>query len=129
MNPLVAMLLNAREPHPLETVLLADFNEMPPLTDKVVGVTPEGRNIYADVEGGRSSERSATAPVFPYENPWLNFPTIYGGTEYHPEDALDIIRRNQWVDPETQRRLDFYRTHEDAVRAARARSMGIPSGR
>lgn len=100
--------------------------KLPALTDQVVGVTSEGRKVFKNADGSESSERSATMEV---DGRFVNFPTIFGGKELKPEDAFKIVSDNGFRDPETGRRLEFFKTEEEAVRAAQIRSRGLKNER
>lgn len=82
-----------------------------PLTDEIVGITSEGRNIYLREDGTRSSE---TSVVMELDNKHFNFPLIYNGKQLSPKEAFDIIISNGFVDPETGRQIVGFDSPEAA---------------
>ncbi len=95
---------------------------MPPLGTQIVGRTAEGRPIVLNPDGSFSTERSTTMQ---FDDGFMNFPTMFGGREYPPDDAANIMESNRWIDPETGRRAVRYPTLEEALLAAGRRSSGI----
>ncbi|MFM7851539.1 MAG: hypothetical protein ACKO96_06360, partial [Flammeovirgaceae bacterium] len=45
----------------------------------------------------------------------VNFPTMYGGERYSPQDAMRIIQQNNLIDPDTGQRLRIYKNEEEAL--------------
>ena len=102
-------------------------NRFPALTNRIVGRTQEGRNIYeneldADGKTSVSSERSVS---FEIDGKHFNYPTIFGGIELSPDQAYDKFIENQGVDPETGKKATAFATMEDAVKAAKSRSKQL----
>ena len=99
---------------------------MPPLTERVVGRTDEGRNVYENTDGSFSSERSITVDD-PRINggKWTNIPTIFEGKEVPHEQAVARIIEAGGKDPETGRVLPGFETSEEAVAAAQERSEAL----
>ena len=93
------------------------------LGTKRVGRTTEGRPIIQNPDGSHSTERSITGPWGP-KGEWTNIPSMFGGKQVSEEEAVRIMRRNNWVDPETGRKAQFYPSLEEAERAAQQRSSG-----
>jgi len=98
-------------------------NKFSPLTDEIIGQTPEGRNIFRNEDGTFSSERTSTAPL--PNGKWINFPTIFKGKELNQDKALDIIINNNLVDPETRQKLPTFDSESEASAAAKAKSRSI----
>ena len=90
-----------------------------PLTSNIVGRTREGRNIFKNVDGTRSSERSVTIEA---DGRHFNIPTIFNGKELTPKEAFDIIIKNDFIDPETGRKVNSFATEKEALDAAEKRS-------
>ena len=97
-------------------------NKMPPLGTEVVGRTPEGRPIIKNPDGSFSSERTITIGV---DGGFLNIPTMFGGKEVSPDEAVEIMRRNNWVDPETGRKMTLFPDEAAALAAASQRSNSL----
>jgi len=95
---------------------------LPELGTQVIGKTPEGRPIVQNPDGSFSTERTET---FQTEFGFVNIPTMFGGKQVSSEEAFDIMRRNNWIDPETGRMMDFFPDVKSAEAAARARSESI----
>lgn len=107
------------------------FGGLPPLGNTIVGFTTEGRPaILNQPFPGQSrrdprsisTERSATRR---FGDVFVNFPTIFGGREFTEDDAFEIIRQNDFIDPETGRQLEFFQTEKAAIAAAKKRSKSI----
>ena len=98
---------------------------LPPLGTESVGQTAEGRPIISNPDGSFSTERSITVQT--EDGRWVNIPSMFGGKQVSDDKALEIMRQNDFVDPETGRRSDFFSTVEDAEAAARSRSDSIQS--
>lgn len=101
-------------------------NSMPALTDERVGTTPEGRPIMRNADGSVSTERSITVEI-PEINGGkpTNIPTMFGGREVQPDEAIRKIIEAGGRDPETGRVLPGYASNEEAENAARGRSQAI----
>ena len=110
---------------------------IPTMTDKIVGMTSEGRNIYENVDGSHSSERliswtDETGRAYLY-------PSIFGGKDIHSlyprtnegrkearGEIISIFKKNSGYDPETNRYYgDVFENEDDAVDAAKKRSAAI----
>lgn len=94
-------------------------NALPPLGNEIIGKTDEGRPIVRNSDGSVSTERTITEQI---DGKWMNIPSMFGGKEVSPDEAVDIIRRNKGVDPETGRKLPTYNTVDEAVKEAERRS-------
>ena len=75
-------------------------NKLGPLGTEIIGKTDEGRLIVKNPDGSVSTERSITEQI---DGKWMNIPSMYGGKEVSPDEAVDIIRKNKGVDPESIR--------------------------
>lgn len=96
-------------------------NALAPLTGQVMGQTAAGRPRVSTSDGGVSTERSVTEFV---DGAWRNLPTMFGGREVPVEQAVEIMRRNNWTDPETGEKFwsQTFQSVDDAVKAAEQRS-------
>ena len=106
---------------------------MPTMTDKIIGMTSEGRNKYENVDGSHSSERLVT---FEENGKIYNYPSIFGGKDIfslHPKtpkgrkkawnEIISIFKKNSGYDPETNRYYgDNFKNEDDAIDAAINRS-------
>lgn len=104
------------------------------LTDAEIGlgaVGPQGRPLVANPDGSFSTERTITVtdPRINDGRP-TNIPSMFGGREVPQGEAIDIIARNNGVDPESGQRLPAFASIEEATAAARARSdaLGVSVG-
>jgi hypothetical protein len=105
-------------------------NKFPALTYRIVGKTSEGRDIYENEldEEGRpsvSSERSTTFCFGKGNAECYNYPTIFGGVEHTPDEAVEIFKKNKGVDPETGIKAQKFASEEEALEAAEKRSPGL----
>jgi hypothetical protein len=104
------------------------MNNLPPLGTEQVGRTQEGRAMIQNPDNSVSTERTITGPWGP-NGEWVNIPSMFGGKQLSEEEAVQIMRDNGWIDPETNREAVFFPTVDEAVAAARARSQSIPVDR
>lgn len=47
-------------------------------------------------------------------------PTMYGGKRYSDDEAVSIIRKNRFVDPDTGQKLQPYASDQEALDAEQA---------
>jgi hypothetical protein len=99
-------------------------NELPPLTDQIVGKLPNGRPIVRTADGGVSTHRTATEII---DGQWYNIPTMLGGREVPLDEAIGRVRQAGFVDPDTGEKLQGYRTQQEAEAADRAMHAQLPS--
>jgi hypothetical protein len=79
-------------------------DKFPALTNKVLGQTADGRNIYANERDseGYDSESSERAFHFQHtDGKWYSYPTIFNGKEISQAEAYKLFVENGGVDPET----------------------------
>ena len=102
-------------------------NKFPALTYRIVGKTSEGRDIYENEldEEGRSSVSSERSTTFCMDGKCYNYPTIFGGVEHTPDEAVEIFKKNKGVDPETGIKAQKFASEEEALEAAEKRSPGL----
>jgi len=86
------------------------------LFDEPKKPTYEGKPIVQNPGGGWSHERSITIEV---GGKHMNIPTMFGGKAYKPDEAVEILRKNKWVDPDTGRKVPTFNSAADAEYAAR----------
>lgn len=87
---------------------------------RIVGKMPDGRPIVDNGDGTYSTERSITEEI---GGRVYNMPTMYGGVELPPEQAIERAVKAGMVDTETGEPLPVFASIEEAVRAAKARSL------
>ena len=102
-------------------------HKFPALTDRIVGRTQDGRNVYEnelDSEGKTSvsSERSIT---FKVGESFYNFPSMFNGKQLEEPEIKDIFRKNKGVDPETGLQAQPFTSEKAAIKAAMAKSRGL----
>lgn len=99
----------------------------PALTNRIVGKTADGRNIYENEldEEGKTSVSSERSTTFNIGGKFYNYPTIFGGKELHPDDAVEVFKQNKGVDPETGKQAKSFNSVKEAVKAAEKRSRGL----
>lgn len=95
----------------------------PPSPDRPIGRTSEGRVIIRNRDGSVSTERTVT--FGDDEQGYINVPTMFGGQQYDPREALGIILRNLNFDPDTGRYIKTHKTLKDAEDEARARTRSL----
>ena len=95
---------------------------MPELGTKIVGKTSDGRNVYLNSDGSISSHRNV---IFGFDQGFAIVPTIYGGKEYSPKEAANIISSNGFVDPDTGKKLDFFQTEDEALAEEQKRHIEL----
>lgn len=77
--------------------------------------TYEGRPVVKNPDGSWSHERSMTIEA---GGNHMNIPTMFGGKEVRPADAIEIMRKNNWVDPDNGQKVQTFKTQAEAVKAA-----------
>ena len=99
----------------------------PALTNRIVGKTADGRNIYENEldDDGRASVSSERSTTFKVDGKFYNYPTIFDGKELHPDDVVEIFKQNKRVDPETGKQAKPFNSVKEAVKAAEERSHGL----
>ena len=95
---------------------------LPELGNKIVGYTKEGRPVIRNADGSVSTERTAT---FEVGGQFINVPTMFGGKEVSEDEALDIVRKNGFRDPDTNRPIKAFKTMKEAEDAAVKRSKEL----
>ncbi|OQW34808.1 MAG: hypothetical protein A4E19_18000 [Nitrospira sp. SG-bin1] len=86
--------------------------------------TSDGRDILVSPTGAIASEQTITIHGVPEINNGgvTNIPTIFGGKKYSDEEAIEIMRRNKGVDPDTGKKPRRWWSISDAEIAAREKS-------
>lgn len=79
---------------------------------KIIGRLPDGRPVVLNEDGSISTHLMATGNI---DGGAINFPTMYGGQKYSPQEAMRIIQGNNLVDPDTGQRLRVYQNEEEAL--------------
>lgn len=87
------------------------MSQFSPVTDFITGMTSEGRNIYRNKDGTRSSERLAG---FEMDGREYLYPSMFGGKDFFDQEpntkagrnaAMDkiisVFKENRGYDPET----------------------------
>lgn len=86
--------------------------------------TEDGRPFLVSPTGAVASEQTITIHGVAEINGGgiTNIPTIFGGKKYSDEDAIEIMRQNKGVDPDTGKPVKRYYSIKDAEIAAREKS-------
>ena len=71
-------------------------------------------------DGKTATEKSIT--IQDSEGHWRNIPSMFGGIKVSQREAISIMEKNNWTDPETGRETQKFQTLKGAVRAAQERS-------
>ena len=82
----------------------------------IIGWLASGRPVVQNADGSRSTHKNMVVGL---GDAFYIVPTLYGGKEYSPDEAVDIIRRNKLVDPDTRETLQPYRTEKEALAVER----------
>lgn len=85
-------------------------------------VGPQGRQIVHNADGSVSTERTTTAQI---DGKFYNIPTLYGGKQVSPDEAVSRFKAAGMTDPETGKALQGYSNITDALINAEARSMSL----
>lgn len=78
--------------------------------------TFEGKPIVMNPDGSWSHERSMTVNI---GGKVMNIPTMFGGKQVSPQTAVEILRKNNWVDPDNGKPIKTFKSEEEAMRAAK----------
>jgi hypothetical protein len=85
--------------------------------------TQYGRKVYKDQNGNQHSESSIT--VQSSNKKWMNIPSIYNGEYVNDDLAKDIIESNNFIDPETKKKIKTFDTVKEAVKEAIKRNRSL----
>ena len=98
--------------------------ELSPLGTEIVGYLPSGRPIIKNDDGTFSTERLSTIEV---DGKFINIPTMFDGREVSLDEAFEIMKVNDFRDPETGKRSKKFSTMEKAITYAESESKGKDS--
>ena len=98
--------------------------ELSPLCTEIVGYLPSGRPIIKNDDGTFSTERLSTIEV---DGKFVNIPTMFDGREVSLDEAFEIMKENDFRDPETGKRSKKFSTMEKAIKSAESESKGKDS--
>jgi len=107
---------------PSPSAVLPQPRTMPPLTGQEVGRLKNGRPIIRTADGGVSTHRTITEVI---DGKWYNIPTMFGGKEVPPDQAIALVRQAGWKDPDTGETLTPYATQQEAEAADRVMHAGL----
>lgn len=93
-----------------------------PLGETIVGHTKEGRPIVRNPDGTVSTERTETIEL---DGHFLNIPTMFGGKAVSVDEAIAILRKAGWKDPDTKQPIRRFGSLQEAVRAAESRTKAL----
>ena len=85
--------------------------------------TQYGRKVYEDQYGKKHSESSKT--LQDSKGRWMNVPTIFNGEYVNEELARDIIEDNDFIDPETNEKIQIFKTQKAATKQAINRNRSL----
>jgi hypothetical protein len=88
----------------------------------IAGRTTEGRTKIRNADQTVSSELSATVG---FDEGYVNIPTMFRGKKFSVNEAIEIMKKNKFVDPDTGRKLPFFNTEDEAIQAAQKRTKEI----
>ena len=91
-----------------------------PATTEAMPATYEGRQLVRQPSGAWSHEKSITIEA---DGKHMNIPTMFGGKDVTPDQAVDIMRRNKWIDPDTGKPVQSFKSQQEAVAAAQAKEQ------
>lgn len=91
---------------------LFDFTKM--MQPQMIGKLPDGRPIVRNADGSISTHRNM---IVNFDKDFYVMPTMYGGKQYNEDAAVDLIKRNNFVDPDTGKELKAYPSLEEAEAA------------
>lgn len=92
-----------------ESTLLKSANTAP---------TFEGKPIVLNPDGSWSHERAIGVEL---GGKHMNIPTMFGGKQVSPQTAIEILRKNKWVDPDNGQPIKTFDSRGDADAAAKAK--------
>ena len=80
----------------------------------IIGKLPSGRPIVRNADGSISTHRNA---IVNFDKDFYIIPTLFGGKQYSVDDAVNIIKKNNFTDPDTGELLPIYGSQEEAEQA------------
>jgi hypothetical protein len=89
-----------------------------------VGRLPDGRVIVKNEPGSERGPGYSTRYQITEQTPWgwMNIPTMFGGQQVDPEEAMRLVVENGGIDPDTGYALPRFDSLEQAEAAARRAS-------
>lgn len=87
----------------------------------VAGYLPSGRRILRNPDGSISTHRNM---ITNFDKDFYVLPTIYGGKQLTEDQAVDVVRKHNFVDPDTGQPFPKYKSLEEAE-AAEAQQHGV----
>jgi hypothetical protein len=78
---------------------------------KIVGRMSDGKPVVVNPDGRINTHIMATGE---FDGKGINYPTIYGGKKMSKKAAEDFIKKNNFVDPDTGKKLREYPSGDDA---------------
>ena len=69
---------------------------------KIVGRMSDGKPVVVNPDGRINTHIMATGE---FDGKGINYPTIYGGKKMSKKAAEDFIKKNNFVDPDTGKKL------------------------
>lgn len=91
------------------------------LSSKAIGMLPSGKPVMRNPDGSISTHRNTIAN---FGKDFYIIPTLYGGKQYTPDDAINFIKQKNFVDPDTGQQLPAYKSLEEA-QAVETQQHGI----
>jgi len=82
-----------------------------------------GRKKVNNPDGSVSTERSIT--IKDKKGHTRNIPSMFGGKQVSQREAIEIMEKNNWVDPETGRKSRKFRSPKSASLMAKVRSKAL----
>lgn len=92
---------------------------------QTVGRLPDGRVIVKNEPDSERGPGYSTRYQITEKTPWgwMNIPTMFGGMQVSPEEAVKRVIESGGIDPDTGYGLPTFKTVDEAVKAAERTSQ------
>ena len=87
------------------------LSQGPQTGPRVVGKLSSGRPIVQNPDGSVSTHRNI---IVNFDKDFYVIPTIFGGRQVSEDEAVDIIKKNGFIDPDTGQKLPRYNSQKEA---------------
>ena len=81
---------------------------------EIVGHLPDGRPVVRNADGSVSTHRNI---IVNFDKDYYLLPTLYNGRQVSDAEAVALIRRHKFIDPDTGQSLQAYSSLREAEEA------------
>lgn len=82
--------------------------------EQIIGKLPSGRPIVRNSDGSISTHKNI---ITSFDDDFYILPTMFGGKSYTADEAVNIVKKNKFIDPDTLQPFPFFKSLADAEAA------------